>query len=181
MKQYRTVVKTNKFPQLTRRVFTTADGLKSDNINAMSFDKKGMLFVGTDKGLASFDGEKFSPVNLGIKDANISMVYFNEKNRMFVGVGNSLLEFDGKKKISEKTFSSKLVDIKVDLDGKTWILTESVLYKLGETGGYDIEIGVPGKGSCLAVYKNDKVYVGTAGGGIGRSLWRVLQVCSATR
>ena len=37
MRQYRSVIKTNKFPQLTRRVFTTADGLKSDNVTAMRF------------------------------------------------------------------------------------------------------------------------------------------------
>jgi ligand-binding sensor domain-containing protein len=187
MRQYRSVIKTNKFPQLTRRVFTTADGLKSDNVTAMRFDNNGVLFVGTDKGLARFDGEKFSPIAIGAKDAAISMIYFNAENHMFIGVGNSMLEFDGKKKISEKKFSSKLIDIKVDLDGATWILTESVLYKLGENG-YDIEIGVPGKGSCLAVYKNNKVYVGTAGGmlssasaGTGRSSWRVLPEFSATQ
>ena len=91
MKQYRTVIKTNKFPQLTRRVFTTADGLKSDNVTAMRFDNNGVLFVGTDKGLARFDGEKFSPVAIGVKDAAVSMVYFNAENHMFVGVGNSML------------------------------------------------------------------------------------------
>ena len=53
MRQYRSVIKTNKFPQLTRRVFTTADGLKSDNVTAMRFDNNGVLFVGTDKGLAT--------------------------------------------------------------------------------------------------------------------------------
>lgn len=62
MNKYRAIVKTGKFPQLTRRVFTTADGLKSDNITAMRFDANGVLFVGTDKGLARFDGEKFSPL-----------------------------------------------------------------------------------------------------------------------
>ena len=75
----------------------------------MRFDNNGVLFVGTDKGLARFDGEKFSPVAIGVKDAAVSMVYFNAENHMFVGVGNSMLEFDGKKKLSEKKFSSKLV------------------------------------------------------------------------
>ena len=70
MRQYRSVIKTNKFPQLTRRVFTTADGLKSDNITAMRFDNNGVLFVGTDKGLARFDGEKFSPVSIGRSHLN---------------------------------------------------------------------------------------------------------------
>ena len=97
MRQYRSVIKTNKFPQLTRRVFTTADGLKSDNVTAMRFDNNGVLFVGTDKGLARFDGEKFSPVSIGAKDAAISMIYFNAENHMFVGVGISMLDFEGKK------------------------------------------------------------------------------------
>lgn len=166
MNKYRTVIKTEKFPQLTRRVLTTENGLKSNNVTAMRFDNNGVLFVGTDKGLSRFDGEKFSPVNIGVKDAEISMIYFDADNHMFVGVGNSMLEFDGKKKVSVKEFSSELVDVKVDLDGKTWILTKTVLYKLDGKGGYEIEIGVPGKGSCLAVYKNNKVYVGTNGGGL---------------
>ena len=166
MNNYKTVIKTEKFPQLTRRVLTTENGLKSNNVTAMRFDNNGVLFVGTDKGLARFDGEKFSPVNIGVKDAEISMIYFDADNHMFVGVGNTMLEFDGKKKVSAKEFSSKLIDVKVDLDGKTWILTETVLYKLDGKGGYEIEIGVPGKGSCLAVYKNNKVYVGTNGGGL---------------
>ena len=166
MNKYRTVIKTEKFPQLTRRVLTTENGLKSNNVTAMRFDNNGVLFVGTDKGLSRFDGEKFSPVNIGVKDAEIAMIYFDADNHMFVGVGNSMLEFDGKKKVSVKDFSSELVDVKVDLDGKTWILTKTVLYKLDGKGGYEIEIGVPGKGSCLAVYKNNKVYVGTNGGGL---------------
>ena len=166
MNKYRTVIKTEKIPQLTRRVLTTENGLKSNNVTAMRFDNNGVLFVGTDKGLSRFDGEKFSPVNIGVKDAEIAMIYFDADNHMFVGVGNSMLEFDGKKKVSVKEFSSELVDVKVDLDGKTWILTKTVLYKLDDKGGYEIEIGVPGKGSCLAVYKNNKVYVGTNGGGL---------------
>lgn len=166
MKQYRTVIKTEKFPQLTRRVFTTENGLKSNNITAMCFDKNGVLFVGTDKGLARFDGEKFIPVALGMKEPKVSMIYFDGENRMFVGVENTLLEFDGKKKLAETEFSSKLIDIKVDLDGKKWILTELVLYKVNDNGGYEIEIGIPGRATCLAVYKNNKVYVGTSGGGL---------------
>lgn len=166
MKQYKTVIKTQKFPQLTRRVFTTENGLKSNNITAMCFDKKGVLFVGTDKGLARFDGEKFTPVALGMKDPDVSMIYFDDENRMSVGVGNLLLEFDGKKKIAETRFDSKLIDIKVDLDGKKWILTELVLYKCGDNGGYEIEIALPGRATCFAVHKNNKVYVGTSGGGL---------------
>ena len=56
MNKYRTVIKTEKFPQLTRRVLTTENGLKSNNVTAMRFDNNGVLFVGTDKGLSRFDG-----------------------------------------------------------------------------------------------------------------------------
>ena len=80
MKKYNNTYCVGKFPQLTRRVFTTADGLKSNNITAMCFDKKGVLFIGTDKGLSKFDGEKFVPFDVGCKDAAISMIAFDEKN-----------------------------------------------------------------------------------------------------
>lgn len=166
MKQYKTIIKTEKFPQLTRRVFTTENGLKSNNITAMRFDSNGVLFVGTDKGLARFDGEKFIPVNLGKKDTPVSMIYFNSENHMFVGVDNLLLEFDGSKKLSEQKYDSRLIDIKTDLDEKTWVLTELALYKLSKENVCELKIETPGRATCLAVYKNNKVYIGTNGGGL---------------
>ncbi len=181
MKKYNNTYCVGKFPQLTRRVFTTADGLKSNNITAMAFDKKGVLFIGTDKGLSKFDGEKFVSFEVGCKDAAISMIAFDDKNHLLVGIGAKLLEFDGKKKVSTKEFPSDLVDVKVDLDKATWILTKKVMYKKPYgSDEYEITIGIPGEGTCLAVSKNNKTYIGSNGGGLNalsgkRWHWKELQ------
>jgi hypothetical protein len=41
------------------RSFGTADGLPSSRVSSVSIDKKGRLWVGTDQGLASWDGKSF--------------------------------------------------------------------------------------------------------------------------
>lgn len=162
-----TTYKVGKFPQLTRKVYTTAEGLKSDNVKAMCFDNSGKLFVGTDKGISHLEKDGFVPFELGIRDQNVSMIFFDGENRMYVGVGAKLVIFEGKKKVSTEKFTSPVVDIKIDGAGNKWILTETVLYKK-EQGkeGYALEMGVPGKGCCVTVYRNNRVYIGTENNGI---------------
>ncbi len=41
------------------RRYTTADGLPTNSVTALLFDTRGFLWVGTDDGLARFDGERF--------------------------------------------------------------------------------------------------------------------------
>ena len=167
MKRSNRVYRIGRFPQLTRTVFTTEQGLKSNIATALCFDRNGVLYVGTDKGLARRDGDKFVPFDLGLKDPAVSMLFFDSENHLFVGIDNTLIEFNGKKKVGTRTFSSNLVDMKLDGDGVTWILTETVLYRqpAGEKD-FDMEIGVPGNGSCMAVLRNNKVYIGTDGSGL---------------
>lgn len=155
-----------RFPQRTRRFLTTENGLKSNNITAMCFDKKGVLYIGTDKGLSKLKGDSFVSVETGRKNAVISLINFDDNNDMYVGVGNTLLKYSGKKKIFAKEFTSPVVDIKF-IPNAMWILTETVLYKLNDgEEDYDIVMGVPGTGSCITLYKNDRVYLGTADNGL---------------
>lgn len=165
MKRSNKTFRIGRFPQLTRTVFTTEQGLKSNVATALCFDKNGNLFVGTDKGLSRREGDKFVSVDLGIKDSAVTMLYCTDDNRLFVGVGKRLIEFKGKKKVGTQAFSSNVIDMKADEDGVMWILTESVLYRqpVGSKEA-DLEIGVPGKGTCLAVRRNNKVYIGTNDG-----------------
>lgn len=167
MNKRKMIYRIGRFPQLTRRVFTTEQGLKSNEASALCFDMKGKLYVGTAKGLSRLDGDAFTSIDLGIKDACVSMLFCTKDNHLFVGVGDKLLEFSGKNIISTRKFNSNLISMKVDDDGVTWILTEAALYRQPEGAAeFDLEIGVPGQGSCLAALKNNKVYVGTAGGGL---------------
>ena len=62
------------------RRYTTADGLPTDTVTALLYDTRGFLWVGTDDGLARFDGDRFElfddrdglpegPINAMIEDS----------------------------------------------------------------------------------------------------------------
>lgn len=161
------VCRLGKFPQLTRTVFTSADGLASDNITALCYGADNCLYVGTDRGLSKIDGKKITTVDIGIENAPISMLFCANDGHIFVGTGKSVIELSGKKIIASREFSSDAVAMKQDCNNVTWILTKTVLYRFPQGAKeFDLKIGVPGKGSCIAVFGNNKVYVGTENDGL---------------
>ena len=161
------VCRLGKFPQLTRTVFTSADGLASDNITALCYGADNCLYVGTDIGLSKIDGKKITTVDIGIENAPISMLFCSNDGHIFVGTGKSIIELSGKKIIASREFSSDAVAMKQDCDNVTWVLTKTVLYRFPQGAKeFDLKIGVPGKGSCIAVFGNNKVYVGTESDGL---------------
>lgn len=166
MAKHYTTYKIGKFPQLTREVFTEENGLSGNNIKKVCFDKKGVLYAGTDCGLSKFDGSKFIQIKT-FENKEITALFFDSENIMYVGAGCELIIFNDRKKISSQKFSSDVVDIKESEDGVIWILTKTVLYKkFKDKDGFEITIGVPGKGSCLAAFKNGRAYVGTSDNGL---------------
>src|SRR5260370_2558496 len=52
-----------------RTNFTVEDGLPDNVVNAIIQTGNGLLWVGTDSGLASFDGREFTPIDLHIAAA----------------------------------------------------------------------------------------------------------------
>lgn len=161
------VCRLGKFPQLTRTVFTSADGLASDNITALCYGADNCLYVGTDIGLSKIDGKKITTVDIGIENAPISMLFCANDGHIFVGTGKSIIELSGKKIIASREFSSDAVAMKQGCDNVTWVLTKTVLYRFPQGAKeFDLKIGVPGKGSCIAVFGNNKVYVGTESDGL---------------
>src|SRR5580658_3207124 len=46
-----------------RTAFTVEDGLPSNVVNVIAQTRNGFLWIGTDAGLARFDGRHFTPVN----------------------------------------------------------------------------------------------------------------------
>lgn len=106
------VCRLGKFPQLTRTVFTSADGLASDNITALCYGADNCLYVGTDRGLSKIDGKKITTVDIGIENAPISMLFCANDGHIFVGTGKSVIELSGKKIIASREFSSDAVAMK---------------------------------------------------------------------
>ena len=48
-----------------RKNFTIEDGLPANEVHAILQTKNGFLWLGTEAGLARFDGERFTPINIG--------------------------------------------------------------------------------------------------------------------
>ena len=48
-----------------RKTFTIEDGLPTNEVYAILQTQNGFLWVGTDAGLARFDGQRFTPINIG--------------------------------------------------------------------------------------------------------------------
>ncbi len=161
------IYKIGKFPQKTREVFSVREGLFSDKINCAAFDKNSRLFVGTDKGLQVIYGGRIEAFPVKLPAGEVSVLYFDNTGTLYAGIENKLYEIKGSRKKLLGEFSAPLVDVKSDENGKLRVLTESTLYTLGDAPGeYEYRIGVPGTASCLALYKDDRVFVGTSDNGM---------------
>lgn len=166
MKNYKNCFTVGKFEQLSRTVFTTENGLPSNQATALCYDKKGTLYVGTDKGLSRFENGGFQNVDMG-REEKINMIFCAENGNVFVGAGKTLVEFKGKKIVSSQEFKSDVVDMKIDGDNTQWVLCETMLYRKPENfKDYDLKIGFPGSATKLAVLKDNKVYVATKSDGL---------------
>ena len=99
MKKYQNCLHVGSFEQFSRKVYTTEQGLRSNRATALVFDKKGVLYVGTQKGLSRLEGDKFVHVDVG-DEAHVNMLFCDDNNHVFVGAENRLIEFNGKRRVS---------------------------------------------------------------------------------
>ena len=56
--------------EFLRTVYTTEDGLPDDEVNAITQTQNGFLWIGTDRGLARFDGHHFTAIHLYGRESN---------------------------------------------------------------------------------------------------------------
>ena len=70
-----------------RRIYTTADGLPSNKILAMAFDRRGGLWVATDRGLARRAGMRFEEAIGGqsLKDDSLLALWIGEDDQLWLG------------------------------------------------------------------------------------------------
>ena len=79
---------------------TINDGLTSNNIKCLFKDSRGLMWIGTDAGLCSYDGSNYKIFNEtnGLKNSEIwAIAEDNHKNLWLSLYGNGLAKFDGKK------------------------------------------------------------------------------------
>ncbi len=157
------------FIQRTRQVLGVADGLPSDKISALTYDKKGLLFVGTDKGLAKFEKGKVTLIDLGLPPdkAAINMLFVDGDNALWAASGGKLFYIKNKNVKEVAKFSSPAVQMAQGSDGALWLLTRDVLYK-AEPGSFDFEryIDTQGQGTSIALKGLKDIFVGSKKSGL---------------
>jgi ligand-binding sensor domain-containing protein len=73
-------------------VFTTAEGLADDLVQAINSDSKGNLYFGTKNGLSVFDGTKWTTYRTkdGLASNNILTIAIDKKDVIWVGTDNGV-------------------------------------------------------------------------------------------
>ncbi len=76
-------------------IYTVAEGLVDDNVQAINSDNKGNLYFGTKKGLSVFDGAKFTTYQTGngLASNNILTIAVDNKGVVWIGTDNGVTCF----------------------------------------------------------------------------------------
>jgi len=127
-------LKVKKTRQKIRNFYTAAQGLPSDAITAAAFDGKGVLWVGTDKGLAKFDGKKFAKFDVKAGNGNISMLHVDKEGALYVGTENKLVKVKDSKIVSTTELEGNIIAGATDYNGIDWFITDRYLYTNYERG-----------------------------------------------
>ena len=113
--------------------FSTGDMVKylSPAVNAIAFDLQNWVWVGTDKGMAQFNGittegwNFYNTSNSSIPDNKITAITVDDQNIKWIGCSNGILaSFDGKtwNNFSEYAgVANSINDLEIDQEGNIWV------------------------------------------------------------
>ena len=95
-------------------------GLPSDTIRAVTQDKDGVMWFGTDNGLAKYDGRRVQAINLqGLNAEKILALKVDKKGTIWIGTDAGAARFsNGQFYPIEETFGKSIVAIIETADGK---------------------------------------------------------------
>lgn len=148
--------------QLPIRVWTTADGLPHNHINRIKRDTRGYLWIGTDEGLARFDGYRF--INYGTAQGlpNLTVNDFLEARdgTYWVATDGGVCLFNplGKAaqpaqpmftvyRVSEQGVANHVNGLLEENDGSLWLATSGGLFHFRRANGQvrieAVDIGYP--------------------------------------
>lgn len=137
----------DNIPQLkdyTIEVWSTDQGLPSNNLIRIAQDRKGFLWISSYNGLIRFDGHSFDIYNAErlpeLKSNGFGFVARASGNGMYFGTLTSgLLDYDGNEFNLEKIendFSGSISIIHTDKDGRLWVgVKNNGLYYKDESSG----------------------------------------------
>ena len=115
--------------QYSRTVWTQEHGLPQDTIRAIAQTNDGYLWLGTDEGLARFDGYDFTNFNKSnseLPSNSITALAASSDGSLWIGTSNGLTQYRDRK---FKTFTTKaglpddaITNLYTDHEGVLWIV-----------------------------------------------------------
>ena len=124
--------------------YVSANGLPQISVKAIVKDKDGFVWLGTENGLARFNGRKFeffNTINTPVLGSNwIHDLFLDNTGRLWIVTGIGLVSFyDGKFEVVNASFGDeKIRQVIADNKSKVWVVTDSIWSFQGdEAKSYD--------------------------------------------
>ena len=163
----------------------SAGGLPSDTIVALAFDSSGVLWIGTDAGLARVDGARITPVALpGQGPAPMVYSLIVEGGALWVGTAAGVLQRGRDGRWTTPHWSpmfarpNALTSLARDRDGALWLGSQRGLWR-APPGVAPVPVATGGPGiakpvQALLLQDDGALWTPVAGAGLGflRSDWR---------
>ena len=130
----------------SRRVYTTADGLPSNRVRALAFDRQGRMCVATANGLAWKTGDDFQMLrtSTGPKDDSILALWADERDDLWLGSRTEGLYRFRQDRVAHYTRNDGLPDNQVfsileDKNRNLWLTCRRGIYRISmeEIDRYD--------------------------------------------
>gem|GEM_PF-712134 len=176
-----------RFNSRESQTFDTLAGLVDNDVSAMAFDGKGLLWVGTLRGLSRFDPVNQTFRNFKLKDGlpgdHVRAICADRDGTVWIGTTAGLARWDGDSLRNLPDFppsnmirAAEARDIRsivAGADGRVWIGTSAGLFSHGPGGFEHVTRSTPATSAAvlgLAVARDGAVWFGLADLGIVRLL-----------
>lgn len=117
--------------RLQRTVFGAEQGLAQGSVEVLALDHDGSLLVGTQEGLARFDGARFDPIPLPAEGSHVLSILVRRKGPPLVGTVDGLWSLDPEPRLLAKLAVAALAE---GPGGEILVGTKSELFRL-DAGG----------------------------------------------
>jgi ligand-binding sensor domain-containing protein/signal transduction histidine kinase len=160
---------------LTFQAWTTEQGLPQNSVRALTQTREGYLWVGTDEGLARFDGIRFVRFEKreGLRSGPVRTLFEDSQGALWIGTTAGGLSRIDHGQVTSYTMQNGLpadavVSLAEDTDGRVWIGTEAGL-TIWDKGQLSRSAATEFKGKSVTALFRDRtgmMWVGVAGAGV---------------
>lgn len=151
--------------------FTRAEGLPSNNIEALAINPAGTLIIGTGQGIVSVDHDRtrFVPFQ-ALSNNHINALWVDEWSSIWIGTERGLARYNATAGAPEQLVSKndidfvRITEIVKDKEGNLWVTSNrSGLIRLRETNITNIQLPVISSNRVNIVHEapSGRMYIGT--------------------